>query len=71
MLEIVAADAAGLLYRLSRTVSSSGFDIHLALISTEGKTAIDVLHITAGGRKLTDREQSALKQELEATLERA
>ncbi|HEV3485530.1 MAG TPA: HD domain-containing protein, partial [Vicinamibacterales bacterium] len=39
VLEIVAADAPGLLYRISRTVSSSGYDIHLALISTEGKTA--------------------------------
>jgi [protein-PII] uridylyltransferase len=71
VLEIVAADAPGLLYRISRTVSCSGYDIHLALISTEGKTAIDVLHITAGGRKLSEHEQSALKQELEATLEKA
>jgi [protein-PII] uridylyltransferase len=69
VLEIVAADAPGLLHRISRTVSSSGYDIDLALISTEGKTAIDVLHITAGGRKLSDEEQAVLKQELEATLE--
>ena len=69
VLEIVAADAPGLLYRISRAVSSSGYDIDLALISTEGKTAIDVLHLTAGGRKLSDDEQSALEQELEATLE--
>jgi [protein-PII] uridylyltransferase len=69
VLEIVAADGPGLLHRISHTVSSSGYDIDLALISTEGKTAIDVLHITAGGRKLSGPEQTALKQELEATLE--
>ena len=71
VLEIVAADAPGLLYRISSTVSSSAYDIHLALISTEGQTAIDVLHITAGGRKLTTQEQSLLEQQLRATLENA
>lgn len=71
VLEIVAADAPGLLYRISSTVSSAGYDIDLALISTEGKTAIDVLHITAGGRKLSTKEQSLLEQQLLTTLENA
>jgi UTP:GlnB (protein PII) uridylyltransferase len=43
--------------------------VDLVLISTEGRKAIDVLHVTKQGRKLDEREQLALKQELERTLE--
>jgi [protein-PII] uridylyltransferase len=69
VLEIVADDAIGLLYRLSRAVSRQGCDLDLALISTEGKKAIDVLHVTKQGNKLSDADQAALTQELERMLE--
>ena len=69
VLEIVADDALGLLHRISRTVSRHGCDLDLALISTEGKKAIDVLHVTKSENKLSEADQSALKQELEAMLE--
>jgi [protein-PII] uridylyltransferase len=69
VLEIVTGDAPGLLYRLSRTISDGGFDVDLVLISTEGRKAIDVMHVTKQGRKLDDQEQLALKQALERTLE--
>jgi [protein-PII] uridylyltransferase len=69
VLEIVADDAPGLLYRVSRVISEQGCDLDLVLISTEGKKAIDVLHVTKAGRKLSDSERMALKQGLEGVLE--
>ncbi|ODS55399.1 MAG: hypothetical protein ABS36_09525 [Acidobacteria bacterium SCN 69-37] len=67
--EIVTADAPGLLYRISRAIADCGFDLDLALISTEGHKAIDVLHVTRQGRKLDDTDRLALTQRLERTLE--
>ncbi|HVW06164.1 MAG TPA: hypothetical protein VHB78_14230 [Vicinamibacterales bacterium] len=69
VLEIVAGDAPGLLYRISRAISDRGCDVDLVLISTEGRKAIDVLHVTKQGRKLDDDDQRALRQELVRTLE--
>jgi [protein-PII] uridylyltransferase len=71
VLEIVADDAPGLLYRMSRAVSEHGCDLDLALIGTEGRKAIDVLHVTKSGRKLEEREQVQLKEALERVLEAA
>ena len=69
VLEIVADDAPGLLHRISRVISSQGCDVELVLIATEGKRAIDVLHVMKGGGKLEEAAQNALKQELERVLE--
>ncbi|MEN3337851.1 MAG: [protein-PII] uridylyltransferase [Acidobacteriota bacterium] len=69
VLEIVADDAPGLLYRISRVISGEGCDVELVLIATEGKRAVDVLHVMKGGGKLSESDQSALKQELERVLE--
>jgi [protein-PII] uridylyltransferase len=71
VLEIVADDAPGLLHRISRVVSEQGCDLDLALIGTEGRKAIDVLHITKAGRKLGETERSELAQSLERVLEAA
>ena len=68
-LEVVTADAPGLLHRISRAVSDQGCAVDLVLISTEGWKAIDVLHVTKEGRKLDDRDQLVLKQQLERILE--
>jgi [protein-PII] uridylyltransferase len=65
----VTDDAPGLLYRISRAVSDQGCDVDLVLISTEGRKAVDVLHVTKAGRQLDETGQSALKRELERTLE--
>jgi hypothetical protein len=43
--------------------------VDLVLISTEGHKAIDVLHVTKGGRQLDDDGRRALAHELERTLE--
>jgi len=69
VLELVADDAPGLLYRISRAISGRGCDVDLVLIATEGRKAVDVLHITRQGKKLTESEQIALKEELERMLE--
>jgi [protein-PII] uridylyltransferase len=69
VLEIVADDAPGLLHRISRVVSEQGCDLDLALIATEGRKAIDVLHLTKAGRKLDEGERRELKHGLERVLE--
>ena len=66
--EIVAQNAWGLLYRISRVISHHGCDIELVLASTEGSRAIDVFHITKSGAKLTSDEGARLCAELEALL---
>jgi len=69
VVELVADDAPGLLHRVSRAVSEQGCDLDLALIATEGRKAIDVLHLTKAGKKLVEQEQTALKHGLERVLE--
>jgi [protein-PII] uridylyltransferase len=71
VLEIVADDAPGLLHRISRVVSEQGCGLDLALIATEGRKAIDVLHLTKAGKKLVENERNALKHGLEHVLEAA
>ncbi len=68
VLEIVADDAPCLLHRISRVISDHCCDLDLALILTEGEKAIDVLHVTKEGRKLSDAEQTALAAALIAVL---
>jgi [protein-PII] uridylyltransferase len=69
ILDIVASNALGLLYRISRVISEHGCAVDLVLIATEGEKAIDVFHITKAGRKLTDAEQQTLTSDLQRTLE--
>ncbi len=69
VIEIVAEDAVGLLYRISRTISSHKCDVDLVLIATEGHVAIDVFHVTSRGARLSQAEQAALKHSLEDMLE--
>ncbi|HEY1308365.1 MAG TPA: HD domain-containing protein [Vicinamibacterales bacterium] len=69
IIDIVASNAIGLLYRISRVISRQGCDVDLVLIATEGEKAIDVFHITKGGSKLTEAEQQALTSDLLRTLE--
>jgi len=69
IVDIVATNGLGLLYRISRVMSRHGCDVDLVLISTEGERAIDVFHITKGGAKLTEAEQRELTADLHRTLE--
>ncbi|HTM25905.1 MAG TPA: HD domain-containing protein [Vicinamibacterales bacterium] len=69
VLEIVAPDTPGLLYRISHAIAARDCAIDLVLISTEGQTAIDVFHITKHGAKLTPADQRALTGDLQHMLE--
>ncbi|MBZ5599666.1 MAG: [protein-PII] uridylyltransferase [Acidobacteriia bacterium] len=67
LLEIVAKDRPGLLYDISTTVAELGCNIEVALIDTQGQTALDVFYLSCQGGKL----DSALQSELQdAILER-
>jgi [protein-PII] uridylyltransferase len=69
IIDIIAGDELGLLYRISRVMSQNGCDVDLVLITTEGRRAIDVFHITKGGRKLSTAEQAELSAHLQRMLE--
>ena len=69
MLEIIAPDELGLLYRISRAIATAGCAIDLVLIATEGDTAIDVFHITKSGAKLAADDLRALTGHLQHLLE--
>jgi [protein-PII] uridylyltransferase len=69
IVEIVADDALGLLYRISRVMSQQGCDVDLVLMATEGHKAIDVFHITQAGAKLSPAAQEALVASLQRLLE--
>jgi [protein-PII] uridylyltransferase len=69
ILEIVAENALGLLYRMSRAMSEAGCDVDLVLIATEGRRAIDVFHLTRNGAKLTAGQQDEVAANLHRVLE--
>ena len=68
VVEMVAPNGWGLLYRLSRAIADNGCSIDLVLINTEGALALDVFHLTEDGGKLSEATQERLKADLERTL---
>jgi [protein-PII] uridylyltransferase len=69
IVEIVAENALGLLYRMSRAMSECGCEVDLVLIATEGQRAIDVFHLTRQGAKLSRDQQMELTANLQRVLE--
>jgi [protein-PII] uridylyltransferase len=64
LLEVIAQDRLGLLYRIASRFSHQGLNIEIALIDTEGQMAVDVFYLTENGRKLTAAKQQELKADL-------
>ncbi len=69
LLEVVTQDTTGLLRALSLTLAAEGCNIEVALVDTEGETAIDVFYLTRNGAKLDGNERRALKDALIAAIE--
>ncbi len=68
LVEVIAQDQPGLLHRISSKFSQENCNIEIALIETEGQTAIDVFYLTSAAAKLTPDHQSRLRAALQADL---
>jgi len=64
LIEIITQDQPGLLYRISSVFSQQDCNIDIALIDTEGQTAIDVFYLTTSAGKLAPGHQERLRQSL-------
>jgi [protein-PII] uridylyltransferase len=68
LLQVVAQDIPGLLRAISLALAECRCNIDVALVDTEGETAIDVFYIARDGAKLDAAEQKELKQTLLAAM---
>lgn len=64
LLEVVARDRPGLLYCIACSLAEHVCNIEIALVDTEGETAIDVFYITYNRAKLDANAQNELRRTL-------
>ncbi len=69
LVEVIAQDLPGLLRALSLTIAAHGHNIEVALVDTEGETAIDVFYLTHNASKLEKKQQRALRSALLEAME--
>ena len=69
LLQVVAQDVPGLLRTISLTLSQMRFNVEVALVDTEGETAIDVFYLTQNGNRLTATQKRELRDTLAEAIE--
>jgi [protein-PII] uridylyltransferase len=70
LLQVIAQDIPGLLRSISATVSELGYNVEVALVDTEGETAIDVFYLTCAGERLTEEQERNLREALLSAIEK-
>jgi len=69
LVQVVAQDTPGLLRALSLTLAARECNIDVALVDTEGETAIDVFYVTRHGVKLDGDEEQEIRAALLKAIE--
>ena len=69
LLEVIAEDRPGLLYRIAEVLAELKCNIEIALIDTEGEMALDVFYLTSSGSKLPQSLQDAVREALQEKLQ--
>ena len=69
LLQVIAQDIPGLLRSISATLSDRGYNVEVALVDTEGETAIDVFYLTREGKRLSREQELDLREALLLAIE--